>query len=547
MRDIALRSSWVLCIAALASGCSVNPVVPWTVPARTGQPLTNLDYAETYAQTVQGAYKNEISRQAGMSNDLASGLVVAGALALALAAGKASSGTVAGVALIGGTAYAIGNMNLNKQRLLILQAGHEGIGCARRAVIPLRMTDGERRDIEKALMDLDAAGPGLSAPAARVRTSLAAYLQGGALATSELSIRASAALAAAAEVADAAAAASGSGRILVTQARHAGDNLIAAVDKIDAAVIRASLDTMPDLTSVPKVIAGLAGYAAQIAPGAGVDKMISVGLAARNPETLKSGTLPAQAAAHSDLLAATLTLEAVTAGVQGQVRVVQSYLRAYQPGTAALEALKDCGVTDVYFPLKASIDKLAFPGNVDASKGFALSGGTRPYVIELTDTPIQGLTVKGPAPFETRVQVSVTKDVAKPQTTSILVMDSSSPMKTLVVPITIGATAETGKAPVAGNTPVAPTSSGTVQGLVKALNDGFVFSIAQTQVTLGDKAQEKDGVVTVGVKCAPKPGRPFPQTAFRDKLLATIAPDKSLLPLASSLKVLPSNACVSEK
>ena len=103
MSSNTFRISWVFCIAAFASGCSVNPVVSWTPPPRTGQPITNLDYAQAYAQNVQEAYKMEISRQAAMSSNLANGLVATGALALALAVGKVHRDALAGVALLGGT------------------------------------------------------------------------------------------------------------------------------------------------------------------------------------------------------------------------------------------------------------------------------------------------------------------------------------------------------------------------------------------------------------------------------------------------------------
>lgn len=548
MPNINLRVSWAVCITAFASGCAVNPVVTWTPPPNDAtRTATNLDYASAYARNVQEAYKKEIARQAGVSSDLSSGLVAMGALALALAAGKAHRDAVAGVALLGGTGYALGNMNLNKQRLLILQAGHEAIGCARNAVIPLRMSDKERGAIEDALIALDTAGPALDVAEVRSRAALAAYKKAGGLATSDAAVRASAALEAAAAVSTAVAGASGSGRVLVTQSRQAGERLIAAVDKIDAAVVRASIDNQPDLTSVPKVIAGLAGFAAQIAPGAGVDKVIAAGLAA-GTEKLKSGPLRLVNALPADepLNDASQALENAMAALQTQLRIVQSYLLAYQPGTAALEALKDCGVTDVYFPLKASVEKLVFATGTDATKGFVLSGGAKPYVVELADSPITGLSIKGPAPFETRVQVTLTKDVTKPQSASVLVMDSSNPMKTLHLPITIG---EQPAAPsaAAGAAAGAAPKVAALPDVVDALNDGFSFTLDKIQVTPGQKAQATGDAITVGVTCTPKPAAPFEQATIRDKLLDTVAPDKKFVPLAAKVKVLPSSNCVKEK
>jgi len=544
MSNNTLRISWVCCIAAFTSACSVNPVVSWTPPTRTGQPATNLDYALAYAQNVQDAYKSEISRQAAMSSNLANGLVATGALALAFAVGKAHRDALAGVALLGGTGYALGNMNLNKQRLLVLQAGHEAIGCARKAVIPLRMTDPERGVIEKALADLDAASPLLDVSAARERVAFEAYKKSGGSLASDEAARASAAIQVATDVTAAVAGASGSGRVLVTQSRQAGDNLIAAVDKIDQAITRANLDSLPDLTSVSKVIAGLAGFAAQIAPGTGVEKIVSAGLAARN-ESLKSGKSGAGDASDA-LTAATLELEKNTAAVQTQLRIVQSYLLAYQPGNAALEALKECGVTDAYFPLKASVEKLVFATASDATKSFALTGGAKPYVVELADSQIAGLSVKGPAPFETRVVVSVSKDVVKSQSASILVMDSSNPMKTLHIPITIGEQTASVATPDVTTNKASPKPA-TVQDIATVLNAGFSFMIEKTQITLGTKAKVVDDTLTVGVSCAPPPAARFPQGPLRDKLLATVAPDGGFTPLAAKVKIEPSAKCVSDK
>jgi hypothetical protein len=539
MTNSALRTLLSLCIAAAVSGCAMNPVVPWTPPARTGQPATNLDYAEAYAQKLQEAYKQEISRQAGMSIDLGNGLVAMGALALALAAGNAHRDAVAGLALIGGTAYGLGNMNLNKQRLLILQAGNDAIGCARRAVIPLRMAADERRAIEGALLALDRQGPGLLAATALGRAELAAYLKAGGDSTDEAAVRASAALANATDVTNAVTAASRSGRVLVTQSRQAGDHLVAAVDKIDAAVIRASVAALPDLTSVPRIIAGLAGFAAQIAPGAGVDKIISAGLAKRAAETPKSGRQKPGKPPVGALENATGELEKAVAAAQGPLAILQSYLFAYAGGTAALEAMKDCGVTDVMFPLKTSAEKLVFATGVDATKGFMISGGTRPYVVELTDSPIAGLSIKGPPPFEARTQVSLSKEVTKPQTVMLLVMDSASPMNTVEVQIVIGEAAPTDKK---GATPKEPT----LQELADALKE-FTFTLKNTSVTPGTGPEVKADSVVVGVKCVPKPGAPYPQAEMRDKLLETIAPDNSFAALAPKLKILPSGDCVKEK
>ena len=543
------RALWVVSLSWVISGCTVNPVVSWTPPARTGQPATNLDYADSYAQTVQDAYKKEIGRQAGMSLNLSTGLVTLGALTLAIASGSASKDAVASLALIGGTGYALGGMTLSKQRLLILMAGQEAVACARRAVIPMRMTDTERIAIEKSLDALDVATPTLDATAARLRIAFAEYRKAGQSDTSSSANRALSNLSAVTTLSAAITGASSNGRVLVTQARQAGDRLIAAVDKIDAAVVRASVENLPDLASVVKIVSGLAGFASQIAPGASVDKFFAAGIAKQDP-TLKSDSVGAKspAAALDD---ASLALENAMLAAQTELRIVQSYLSAYQAGPAVLDALKDCGVTDVYFPLKASVEKLVFATGADATKSFVLAGGVKPYVVEMSSSAIAGLTLKGPAPFESRVQLSLSKEVTKPQSASVLVMDSSNPMKTLELPITIGETPVVATVPLTADTN-ANTATDTAGGTTNAENEKqmtamlneFNVLIGKTQVTSGKDARVSNGTYSVSVVCQPSPPKCYPHTAFRDTLLEKLSLPENLKTLGSKVTILPSSKCV---
>ena len=431
-------------------------------------------------------------------------------------------------------------------------AGQEAVGCARRAVIPLRMNDVERTSIEKSLDSLDAVSPNVEAAAARLRLVLADYRKTRNADGVPAAERAASALSAATTLSTAVAGASGNGRVLVTQARQAGDRLVAAVDKIDAAVIRASVDNLPDLTSVVKVISALAGFASQIAPGAGVDKFFADGLKKRD-EKMMSGTIGG-ASPEAALDDASLILENAILAAQAQLRIVQSYLSAYQAGPAALDALKDCGVTDVYFPLKASVDKLVFATGADATKSFILTGGVKPYVVEMSSSAITGLSLKGPAPFESRVQLSLSKEVTKAQSASVLVMDSSNPMKTLELPINIGEVPSVATAPPAPNTslPSATDPAGgsannnTSKEMIARLNE-FNELIVKTQVTSGKDARVIGASYSVSVLCSPVPPKCFPMIPFRDTLLTRLSLPENLKPLTNKVTILPSANCVCSK
>jgi hypothetical protein len=424
-------------IISILPGCAINPVVSWDPPTRVGSQPTNLDFGRKYAASLRTAYKHEIHKQVGTSTNLNSGLVVAGALALALAVGTAHRDALLGTALIGGTAYGLGGMNLSQQRLLILQAGVEAIDCANRAIIPLNMTTDEIAALESDLKTVLSAQTKLGDAAAAVRAKHVAYKKALGPVNSEISTEADELLRISDELISASNTAGSSGRLLLVRAGQAGDQLVAAIDKIDGAVLKALLATLPDISSVPKVIAGLAGFATAIAPGAGVDTTIAARLATR------SGTKSDANSDDSDkvkIAAQALRediekLRAEINAMRNSIGNVQARVAAYETAASSLETLRDCGIGDISFPLKVSTDKLIFSLGINATKSFLISGGTRPYVVDLLDTPAPGVTVKGPAPFESRAQVTVNKELKSGQTFSILIMDASNPTKSASVTI----------------------------------------------------------------------------------------------------------------
>lgn len=423
--------------------CSINPIVNWDPPKRSGVEPTNLDYGHSYAASLRGAYKREIHKQVGTSTNLNSGLVVAGALALALAASTAHRDALLGTALVGGTAYGLGAMNLPQQRLLILQAGVEAIDCANRAVIPLSMTMGELAKLQTDTESLQTALKPLDEAVASVRLRLSAYNNARGPEDDLISSEAKQLIAVGEEVATASRSTAAAGQLLSVKARQADDQLVAAVDKIDTSILKALLATLPDISSVPKVIAGLAGFSASIAPGAGIDTTIATRLAVRaGEESHAIAGNPALQEPARALRESIDTLRSSIATTRSAKSAVDARVNAYQTATSALETLRDCGVGDISFPLKVSSDKLVFDAGTEASKTFLISGGTRPYVVELADTPAPNVTLKGPAPFESRAQISLSKEQKTAQTFTILVMDASTPTKTASVVAEVRAQAD---------------------------------------------------------------------------------------------------------
>ena len=473
-RRFAIRAIVVACAASLAACAS--PIVRWQAPSGTEEQPQTLTYARAYAATAREAYRSEIASQFNASNNLGAGLIGLGSLVAALAAGSAHRDAILGTTLLGGTAYAVGQWNLRPQRLLIYQAGVEGMNCALAAVIPLSMSDADLGSLRAGLADIETR-VGSTNAAIDVAAAALAPLRSSKLNPTDIA-RDEAILAAAADAVVLANKVLPAGRQLAARVQRLGLELISAVDRIAAAVDKAVQSTLPDLASVPKIVAGLAGNAGSFAPGSGVEASLKDALA-NTGITTKSGSVIDQNASaeakarklETDDLETKLVavdkqrreLLAAVAGVQARISAVDS--------SATADALKSCGVADLPLGLKLTADKLSFPGGTDASKAFVISGGNKPYVLELLDSPVDGLSVKGPVPGESRAQVSVTQALTS-GSFSLLVMDSSAQMQTQKVSIEVGA-------PVAGITSksgLLPITGGALQQIVQAIKQQTNFT-----------------------------------------------------------------------
>ena len=142
---------------SLVGGCAINPIVSWDPPPRKGPPDAPMvqDYAREYSAAARSAYQGAINSQVKASGQLSSGLIVAGALAAALAAGRVHRDAIIGTSLVGGTAYALGSWNLDMRRLIIYQAVVDAFNCANRAVTPLNMKQADFDSLGQQLTELE--------------------------------------------------------------------------------------------------------------------------------------------------------------------------------------------------------------------------------------------------------------------------------------------------------------------------------------------------------------------------------------------------------
>ena len=534
-RRFAIRAIVVACAASLAACAS--PIVRWQAPSGTEEKPQTLAYARAYAATAREAYRSEIASQFNASNNLGAGLIGLGSLVAALAAGSAHRDAILGTTLLGGTAYAVGQWNLRPQRLLIYQAGVEGMNCALAAVIPLSMSDTDLGSLRAGLADIEAR-VGSTNAAIDVAAAALAPLRGSLVPTDIA--RDDAILTAAADAVVLANKVLPAGRQLAARVQRVGLELISTVDRIAAAVDKAVQSTLPDLSSVPKIVAGLAGNAGSFAPGSGVEASLKDALANAGI-TPKSGSAIDQNASakiklETDDLETKLVavdkqrreLLAAVAGVQARISAVDS--------SATADALKSCGVADLPLGLKLTADKLSFPGGTDASKAFVISGGNKPYVLELLDSPVDGLSVKGPVPGESRAQVSVTQALTS-GSFSLLVMDSSAQMQTQKVSIEVGA-------PVAGITSksgVLPNTGSALQQIVQAIKQQTNFTVNTGGKSVGltiakhlePRIGKNQNTIELTLTCDTAVAPPLSAKQVRDAVVA---------PLPASVQALLKNA-----
>lgn len=486
--------------ALLMSACSTPKLARWTAPPVGPVAATTLDAGRAEAAAARKAYQDVVDAYVQEQGRVGNGLLGLGLLATVLAASTAHRDAVVGTGFLAGSVYAFGQFNLSKQRALIHQAGVEAVNCALRAVAPLSMTTAELVALEKLLAEQSRAAQALTQAQAALRQARTAAAQplGGAQ-----NAAVDAVLAASTSAQEAGRRAQSGGRQLAVKVRGANEQLSQAVHKIDNAVVRASLDTLADLSALPKIVGSAAVFAGQLVPGA--DGFINEALATR--QAALTNTARAQSTTLGDgtdrgVEAAQNEVQRLSDQMLGLVGELQAVLDSHAAAQAA-DPLKDCGVTDIAFPLKASAEKLSFPGGTDATKTVVLSGGTKPYVVELADSPEPGLSVKGPAPFESRLQVVVTKALQGPQSFSVLVMDSSNPMKTVVLPVEVGVQA--GGAPGAESTPIAPAAA---DDLPTRINRAGPFTAGNgVKLKLSGLAEQPAGSqkVNVPLRCEPAP------------------------------------------
>lgn len=507
----------VACAMTLAS-CSIAPVVRWKPesPASSGVSMTG---AIQYMDTARTAYRDAVADQMDREANLSSALVGAGALVAILAASTAHHDAVFGVAALGGTAYALGNMNLRRQRVLTYQAGVEALNCAQRAVIPFDIPQDEAVELAKQLNLLDTSRLTLSATMARAQ-GLRDTLPAGSLEKPSLDE----ALALAVQTRQAADNTLRSGRQYVASVNRASRELVAAVDRIDAAVTRSVIDGMPDLSNVPKVISGLAGMMGGFAPGSVMETRVTEGLAKVATAKSDSAATPAQKITQqlaADALATASLTSTVNDRLAGRVTAWPE------------EAFKDCGVAQVVAELSLTPSSLNFVSGVEAKRVIEISGGIKPYFIEVDGQLVDGVSLKPPIRFDNRAEVSISSKVSESYNLNLRVSDSSPTAKVLSMPLAIASAATPSVPKIVASAPKPVASAQKVpasgartgaaaidQAVAKLGKKGQFVHTGKTFVINNTPTKTDATTISLGVTCPPSDATKYNQADLAASLLA---------------------------
>ena len=546
----ALSTMLVMISATSLSGCAVSPLVSWPRPGQTTSPLPLAD-AQRYAEEARKAYREARDKHVQATTGLNSGLLGLGVLGTAFAVAKAHRDALLGTAFVGASAYAFGQQNLNGQHLLVYEAGIEAIGCAKDAMRPLAMSIGDRAALEAAMIGLDRALVKTSSARAHASAALAAW-QATDPEKNDLETVAGASIAASGTSIDVGLVNVTSGRLLIRRADEAGDTLVSAVERIDDAVNKAVTATLPDPSSVFKVIAGLPGFAAGIVPGsdAAISAAITKSSAGLTPEVApQAGQLGKGGAVNFNqgaaLYRAIAALDEATDGLRLALANVNGRLPT-EESLKGLQSVKDCGLSDVSFAMKVVPAAPSITAGADRKTSFTISGGTPPYHVDLQVTPVKGVTLVSPKPVDKTAFFEITKD-AMAGTVPVVVMDASKPSKTMVLSVEVLKSSDAG-AGAPDNTPApeagklkAPANAAVLADRLNGIKvfkrkDGGEFSIT-TPAT-----RKSDTLVEIGLRCKPPPksGICIPSA----EATQTLADAASAPGMAKLLNIAPLAGCI---
>lgn len=496
-------------LALSLGGCAVSPLPQWK-PEKLPDEVT-LTEAKGYARSLRERFQQRLDSQVRQQGALSSSLLGLGAVATAAAIGGANSNVYGGLALLGGTSYAFGQQNLRSGRLGAYIAGIEALNCALAIVTPLDVSQAHAQKIDASLAALDEAlkQQRVAMGAVSVLHKTLDAAQADLMSSLKLRLDAAEALARSATlVRDNAVALRG-------KQQQAGRELVNAVDRVRTEVDKALLQTLPDLSAVTATVAGLGPLADRFLPGANIAQRLGksqealgaaqAGVGSKLNEKSADPKLSRMVAGVRQALSA---LDKADADLDQASSTLRTQVAGMDPATDTA-ALRECKAAGVVAPLVTSNSELHFSGaGKEETQSVVVSGGNKPYVVDLQSGRGSGLSVRSPAPFDSRFDVTAAAN-ATAGSYAVLVQDSSSPVpRSITIPVHVGADDGSGEA--------RRVSLAGTDGNPKTLED-FALLLEPNKSFKGPKGNRyavvtkrspSPGVLSVLLKCTPAAGKP---------------------------------------
>lgn len=532
-----------LSAAALLAGCAGAPLLPLkgaglSVAESASATAPTLPQAKKQLFELRAAYREAMAEQLNTTQMSSSALVGLGVMVAGLAAGKAHPDAIVGATLLGGGSYAIANLTLDRRRVLAFDAGIRALDCAHAAVIPLDLDASQLKALAEANQKLVAARIRASAAVTQAQAALAAAKDANALDTPQQASVSKSIAAMTAALAEADKSRKAADKV-ATDTREIGSRLQNTVLGISAKVDGIIAATVPDVAAVQQVLAGLGGFASVFAPGAGVDKTLAdsfsryqqtqppKGMSANEMTANVESALKQLDASATDLITATSAVNEALAPVDG---------------AAVATALKACSVADVVLPLALEPATLAVEARAGAGagKGFAISGGSKPYSVRLLDAPAEGLTISFAGGLSDTAIVAAS-DKVPADNYRVLVNDGVGNSRQLVVVVSAkAAAAPTGTDIGSGATGPAADLIAKVKALKPFTGAGFTYAVRPDTVkAVGTELQ-------LGIQCKPLPasGKKLDATNTQDRLLAAAVAAGAKATEPNPLHIVDSADCV---
>ena len=374
--------------------------------------------AYSKADALRSAFHDKGVELVNAQIDLNNGLLGLGIVALGLAVGKVHKDSFSAIAFGAAGAYSFGQLGISKPRQLVYFQAVDAVNCALKAVSPLDISPDSLKALQGRRQPLEGAITAL------VQAMQALQGQGGANSTVLLPARTSLL----------------GGQQMVAEldglperADKSARDLSLALDEIAAKVNTLAAGTVAESGAVVQILASLGDIAPRFAPGLGLDT------AFKPKGSITSQSLMSGGAKDDRQLATLAQLEAAvqaaTQVLELQRQSVDEGLKPYR-GHAQADALRGCGVADLAVALKADISSLNFSGKTDETQTVRISGGVKPYVVRLRESPAAGVEVRPPLPGDSSVEVHVPAKTATVDRT-LLILDRADPPHQLELPIRV--------------------------------------------------------------------------------------------------------------